>query len=445
MPLEWLNSGRETKQKSLKLDTLVRLRWLAITGQFMAVIIVHFGLGFKLNFAGTLIIISLSACMNTILRYKYPLNYRVDESSATVILSFDVLQLAALLYLTGGLQNPFASLFLAPVLISATILSPKNTQVLGGITLISVSFLAYWHEPLPWIEGTQLALPSTYIAGVWFSIILSLAFIGLYAWRVSEEARQLNDALAETEFVLAREQHISVLDGLAAAAAHQLGTPLATIALIANELDRSLAKGTQFKDDIITLKEQASRCREILGNIASLGDETTGPLDTLTLEHLIEEVSAPHRSFGIVVSVICAGKGDVPVSTRNPGILYGLGNLIENALDFAQSTIVVLANWNEHEVRVVIRDDGPGFERDILSRLGDPYVTTRKLEKESVKERTRGGLGLGLFIAKTLLERSGARFEVQNANPPDQGAVVTITWSRADYETRSKIYGYVNM
>lgn len=443
--MEWLNSGREIKRKSLKLDTLIKLRWLAIAGQFAAVIIVHFGLEFKLNLAGTLLIISLSACLNTVLRFKYPLNYRVDENSATSLLSYDVLQLASLLYLTGGLQNPFASLFLAPVLISATILSPKNTQILGILTLMSTSFLAFWHEPLPWMAHSELALPSTYVAGVWFSIILSLAFIGLYAWRLSEEARQLTDALAATEFVLAREQHISVLDGLAAAAAHQLGTPLATIALIANELDHSLAKGSQHKDDVITLKQQASRCREILGNIASLGDETTGPLDTLTLEHLIEEVSAPHRSFGIIISVICAGKGDVPVSTRNPGILYGLGNLIENALDFAKSTIVVLANWNEHEVRVVIRDDGPGFAREVLSRLGDPYVTTRRLKTESVKERSRGGLGLGLFIAKTLLERSGARFEIQNANPPDQGAVVTIIWSRAGYETGSKIYGYVNM
>ncbi len=443
--MEWLNPGRETKRKSLKLDTLIRLRWLAIIGQFIAVFAVHFGLGFKLNLAGTLIIISLSACLNSVLRYKYPLNYRVDESSATALLSYDVLQLASLLYLTGGLQNPFASLFLAPVLISATILSPKNTLILGGLTFISVSFLAFWHEPLPWVAQAQLALPNTYIVGVWISIILSLAFIGLYAWRVSEEARQLTDALAATEFVLAREQHISVLDGLAAAAAHQLGTPLATIALIANELDRSLAKGSQYKEDVVTLKQQTTRCREILGKIASLGDETTGPLDTITLEHLIEEVSAPHRSFGITISVICAGKGDVPTSTRNPGILYGLGNLIENALDFAQSTIVILANWNEREVRVVIRDDGPGFAREILARLGDPYVTTRKFEKESVKERTRGGLGLGLFIAKTLLERSGARFEIENANPPDQGAVVTIIWSRADYETGSKIHGYLNM
>ena len=401
--MEWIGRGRETKTKKLKLDTLIRLRWLAILGQLVAIFIVHFGFGFKLNLIGTLIIIGLSACLNTVLSAKYPLNYRLDEISATTLLSFDVLQLAALLYLTGGLENPFASLFLAPVLVSATILSPKNTQILGGLTVASVSFLAFWHEQLPWLASTQLALPNTYIAGVWFSIILSLAFIGLYAWRVSEEARQLNDALAETEFVLASEQHISVLDGLAAAAAHQLGTPLATIALIANELDRSLANGTPFKDDVVILKEQAFRCREILGNIASLGDETTGLLDTLTLEHLIEEVSAPHRSFGILISVICAGKGDMPVSTRNTGILYGLGNLIENALDFAESTIVILANWNEHEVRVVIRDDGPGFKRDILSRLGDPYVTTRKLQKGSVKERTRGGLGLGLFIAKTLL------------------------------------------
>jgi two-component system, sensor histidine kinase RegB len=439
--LDWFEKSYNNDVKSLKLDTFIRLRWFVVIGQITAIFVVHFGLAFKLNLFTTLFIIGLSACLNVVLRYKYPQNYRIEETSAAALLSYDIFQLAALLYLTGGLHNPFISLFIAPVLISSTILSPKHTQVLGLLTVIIVSFLAFFHEPLPWSSGTSLNFPPIYVAGVWFSAVISLAFIGLYAWRLSEEARQLSTALAETEFVLAREQHISTLDGLAAAAAHQLGTPLATITLIANELDKGLNAENPLKSDITILKQQAARCREILGNIASLGDETTGPLDTLSLEHLIEEISAPHRSFGITLSVICAGKGDMPNSTRNAGILYGLGNLIENAIDFAQSTILILASWSQDEVRIVIRDDGAGFERDVLSRLGDPYITTRRMSITEPSERSHGGLGLGLFIAKTLLERSGARFEVQNALPPDHGAIITIIWPRRIFEAELKAYG----
>jgi two-component system, sensor histidine kinase RegB len=439
--LNWLQKSYKDGQKSLRLETFIRLRWFVVVGQITAVLVVHFGLAFKLNLVAILLVISLSACLNVGLRYRYPQNHRIEEASASSLLCYDIFQLATLLYLTGGLHNPFISLFIAPVLISSTILSPKHTQVLGLLTVIIVSFLAFFHEPLPWTGDTHLNLPPIYVVGVWFSAVISLAFIGLYAWRLSEEARQLSTALAETEFVLAREQHISTLDGLAAAAAHQLGTPLATITLIANELDKGMTIESPLKSDIMILKQQAARCREILSNIASLGDETTNPLDILSLEHLIEEISAPHRSFGITLSVICAGKGDMPHSIRNAGILYGLGNLIENAIDFAKSTILILASWSLDEVRIVIRDDGAGFDRDVLSRLGDPYITTRRMSITEPDERTHGGLGLGLFIAKTLLERSGARFDVQNAIPPDHGAIITIIWPRRIFEAELKAYG----
>jgi two-component system, sensor histidine kinase RegB len=439
--LDWSKKSHKNDPKSLKLDTFIRLRWFVVLGQISAVLVVHFGLSFKLNLIAIMLVVSLSACLNIFLRYKYPHNHRIEEASAAALLAYDIFQLATLLYLTGGLHNPFISLFIAPVLISSTILSPKHTQILGIITVIIVTFLAFFHEPLPWSSGTSLSLPPIYVLGVWFSAVISLAFIGLYAWRLSEEARQLSTALAETEFVLAREQHISTLDGLAAAAAHQLGTPLATITLIANELDKSLNVDGPLKSDITILKQQAARCREILGNIASLGDETIGPLDIISIEHLIEEISAPHRSFGITISVICAGKGDMPNSARNAGVLYGLGNLIENAIDFAQSTILILASWTQDEVRIIIRDDGEGFDRDVLSRLGDPYISTRRMSTTEPNERSHGGLGLGLFIAKTLLERSGAQFDVQNALPPDHGAIITIIWPRRIFEAEIKAYG----
>ncbi len=432
------------EQRRLKLDTLIRLRWLAVIGQATAILIVYYVLKFDVHFASTLLVVMLSACLNLTLSYRYPKNYRVEETSAMMLLGFDVFQLATLLYLTGGLQNPFSTLFLAPVLISATILPPKRTQTLGFLAISCASFLAFWHETLPWLKDESLVLPHIYVLGVWIALLLGLVFISVYAWRVSEEARQLSDALAATEFVLAREQHLTIVDGLAAAAAHQLGTPLATIALVVNEIDKNMESGNIYKDDIFLIKQEAVRCRDILSKIASLGDETTGPLDTLSLEHLVEEVSAPHRLFGITISTHCEGVGAAPSSTRNAGVLYGLGNLIENALDFAQSTIVVLADWNEAEVKVTIQDDGPGFARDVMSRLGDPYVTTRPLNISDTNERNHGGMGLGLFIAKTLLERSGAEVKMQNATPPDHGAIVTIIWSRRDFEAGLRAYGMSN-
>ena len=427
--------------RRLRLDTLIRLRWLAVIGQTIAVLSVHYVLRFPLHLAATLAVISFSACLNIYLRTRYPLTHRVEEGAATLLLSYDIVQLAALLFLTGGLENPFAFLFLAPVMISATTLPPRRTQFLGFIAIICVSALANWHLPLPWNPEETFNLPQPYVTGVWFAILLGLAFIGVYAWRVAEEARQLSDALAATEFVLAREQHLSAVDGLAAAAAHELGTPLATIALVVNELDRALSSDSPHKEDIVLLKEQAMRCREILGKITSLGDEASGPLDTLTFDHLLEEVTAPHRPFGVDISITKGGHGEPPRCTRNPGILYGLGNLIDNAVDFARSAVVIGATWTDRDVRIKIRDDGPGFASDILARMGEPYVTSRSLTRNEPKEGQHGGLGLGLFIAKTLLERSGARFEAMNALPPDQGAIVTITWPRKAFEAGVRTYG----
>ena len=433
---------RSQDSRRLRLDTLIRLRWLAITGQTIAVLTVYFVLSFPLHLSATLVIISLSACLNIALRMRYPLSHRVQEGAATSLLAYDILQLAALLYLTGGLENPFAFLFLAPVLISATTLPPRFTQMLGLLAILCVTALANWHEPLPWHPGESFEIPRQYVAGVWCAILLGLAFIGVYAWRVAEEARQLSDALAATEFVLAREQHLSVVDGLAAAAAHQLGTPLATIAIVVNELDRAIGSDSPYKDDIVLLKQQSARCREILAKIASLGEEPAGLLDTLTLEHMLEEIVAPHRPFGVEISLTRGGHGDPPVTVRNAAILYGLGNLIDNAVDFARSAVAIGASWTDREIRLKIRDDGPGFSADVLARMGEPYVTTRTFkrnEDEGARDHAsiqHGGLGLGLFIAKTLLERSGARFEAANALPPDQGAVITIVWPRAAFEAR---------
>jgi two-component system sensor histidine kinase RegB len=283
--------------------------------------------------------------------------------------------------------------------------------------------------------GQRIEIPFLYVSGVWTAILLGTAFTGVYAWRVAEEARQLSQALAATEVVLAREQHLSQLDGLAAAAAHELGTPLATIALVAKELGRELPEGSVAADDLTLLRQEVDRCRAILGKLASLGQEDDRRFfERMTVSHLLEEIVAPHRSFDVAITVDCRGEGPEPACRRNAGLLYGLANIVDNAVDFAASAVAIEARWTAGEVRIAIRDDGPGFAPDVLLRAGEPYVTTRSREGRDVDESGGGGLGLGLFIAKTLIERTGAQLVLSNAAPPGTGAVVRVTWPRAAFE-----------
>jgi two-component system sensor histidine kinase RegB len=268
-------------------------------------------------------------------------------------------------------------------------------------------------------------MPFIYVAGSWVALFSSIAFTGIYAFRVAEEARLLANALSATELVLQREQHLSALDGLAAAAAHELGTPLATIALVAREMERALSPDHPQAEDVKLLRSQTERCREILKRLTSLSTEGEAHLARLPLTSLVEEVTAPHRDFGIAIAFDPGDRqGAEPVGRRNPGVIYGLGNLVENAVDFARERVTVRWRWNDDTVGVAIVDDGPGFPPEIASRIGEPYMSTRQDAERG------GGLGLGLFIAKTLLERSGATLSFRNSNTPGEGAVVEVSWPR---------------
>jgi two-component system sensor histidine kinase RegB len=266
---------------------------------------------------------------------------------------------------------------------------------------------------------------------VWLAILLSIGFIGVYAWQITEESRQLSDALAATELVLAREQHLSQLDGLAAAAAHELGTPLSTITVIARELENAIPADAPHGDDVRLLREQARRCRDILSKITQLSSSGE-PFDRMPLSALMEEVVAPYRHFGVAIDVRVAGDGTLePAGARNPAVLYGLGNLMENAVDFAQNRVVLGAAWTDETVEISITDDGPGFAAEIIARIGEPYVTSRPGVEQQDEP---SGLGLGFFIAKTLLERAGASLSFENRELPERGAIVFIRWNRSDFE-----------
>ncbi|MQW88612.1 ActS/PrrB/RegB family redox-sensitive histidine kinase [Sinorhizobium saheli] len=413
-----LNSNR-----SLRLQTLVRLRWLAVGGQSIAVVITALWLQFPLPLISCSVLIASLALLNVILTVRYPPTQRLTPPAAFVLLGLDLAQLTALLFITGGLSNPFAPLLCVPVIISSASQPKPHSIVLAGLAVIGITALAFSPFPLPWYPGTVLLIPRVLTVGIWFAIVSMTAFAAFYTYRVSLEASELSEALTATELVLQREKHLSQLDGLAAAAAHELGTPLATISVVAKEMERELGDDPRFGEDVHLLRSQSERCRDILKRLTTLSSESEEHMRLLPLSSLIEEVMAPHREFGIEIELReKGGRASEPVGIRNAGILYGLGNLLENAVDYARRKVTVTTEHTAERVRVTIEDDGDGFAPDILARIGEPYVTRRQ------KDDSAGGLGLGLFIAKTLLERSGARLRFENGNP---GARVSVEWPRA--------------
>lgn len=410
----------------VRLRTLARIQWVAIAGQAGALLVVHFGLGFKLPLGPALAIVAASALLNLAITIDRPSGLRLGERAAAWYLGFDVCQLAALLYLTGGLQNPFAFLLLAPITVSATILSVRVTIILCALALACISLLAAYHLPLPWGPG-ELSLPFTYVVGVWVALALGIVFFAIYTWRVAEEARRMSDALAATQVALAREQQMSALGGLAAAAAHELGSPLGTISLVARELGRELPKDSPLADDVQLLISQAERCRQILADFAARPGADGGiPFTDVPVDALVEAAAAPHLD-GRVVVVFDAGPAadaedePAPIVMRSPEFIHGLGNLIQNATQFARREVVVRTRWSGREITVTIADDGTGFPPHVLERLGEPYISGRS--------RNGSHMGLGVFIARTLLNRTGAT--VSFANGELGGAEVVVRWPRA--------------
>jgi two-component system, sensor histidine kinase RegB len=433
----------ETAGSRLRLQKAVRLRWFGVIGQLLTVGVVYLLLGFQLPLGICLAFIALSAWLNVFLRIRFPARTRLSTGFATSLLAYDILQLAALLFLTGGADNPFIFLLVAPVTVSAATQPPRNTIALGLLGAGMAVLLLFYSMPLPWYPGSRPDLPMLYSVGVLASVLSGMVFLALYAWRLAKEARQMSDALAATELVLAREQQLHALDGLAAAAAHELGTPLSTIAVIAKELAREPAAGGQFADDIALLQAQAMRCREILTKLTRSPSEPDPLHARMSVTQLIDEAAEPYRStssLSISAEPEASVDGEAalePVGERKPGVIYGLSNLIENAVDFARQRVEIVARWSARDVLLTISDDGPGIPLDVLDALGEPYITTRGTRRAGqIKNGEPTGLGLGFFIAKTLLERSGAAVTLENRQRPDHGAVVTVSWPRQVFESK---------
>ena len=412
----------------IRVRTLVITRWLAVAGQVVALLVVSEGLHAPLPMFWSMLAVACSAVVNIWTGLSRGLNGWHSEREAALYLAYDLLQLAALLYLTGGLENPFGLLFLVPVTISATILGRGSTIWLTLLAFLCVTLLARYHMPLPWPEA-GFALPPIFTVGTWVALVLGMVFLTFYAWRVADESRRVSDALAETQLTLAREQTLSSLGALAAAAAHELGTPLGTIALVAAEMARDLPDDSEFGDDMRLLNSQVARCREILARIASNpteGEEEAFP--RLSLGAIAAAAAEPFRHEGVTLLVETApGEGvepREPLVHRSPEMQQGLANLMENAFDYARGQVRVVVGWDAERLRLEITDDGPGFAQAVLGNLGEPYVSTR---------RGRGRMGLGVFISKTLLERTGANVRFYNPGR-GAGARVVIVWPRQAIE-----------
>ena len=415
-------------RRGLRLRTLVLLRWAAIAGQTAVVLWVAFGLGLKLPLTWCLGVIALAAWMNLSLTLAWPGMRLAGKREAVVQLAFDIVEITGLLALTGGLQNPFALFLIAPPTVAAATLPAPRAAILTGVALAAVAALWFVHLPFPWPAKSVLALPELYRLGSALALALGVLFTAAYAWQASAEAARMELALAATQAVLAREQRLSALGGLAAAAAHELGTPLATIQVVTKEMSRGLPDGPLL-EDVQLLISQAKRCRDILRKLSRMPDTSDAHHNRMSLSQLLDEVSDPHRGEAVIINtdVNCAPGAPILEVRRLPEVMHGLSAFVENAVDFAESSVELTAYYDAQRLFIEVRDDGPGFSPEVIAKLGQPYVTTRSHGEGSRSSHI--GMGLGFFIAKTLLERTGAEVEFRNARRG--GAVIAARWRRA--------------
>ena len=430
---------REHRSNWVRLRTLIVLRWIAIFGQLAALTVAQRLFDLDLNIGLCFLAIGASIVANLVAEFIFPENKRLSETEVAGMLTFDIVQLSFLLALTGGLNNPFALLILAPVAISAMALKPVTTAMIAGISLTFMVLLTFFFMPLTTTDGDVLEKTDMFLYGFLISVSIGIVFLAIYAGRVTSEVHAMSEALTATQMALAREQKLTDLGGVVAAAAHELGTPLATIKLASGELMEELEDSPELKEDARLINAQADRCRDILRSMGQAGKDDLH-MRRAPIGAVVREAAEPHASRGKELHYdIGVGSGalaEQPIIERRPEIIHGLRNLVQNAVDFARGHVWIDVLWNEDHLTVRIIDDGPGFSTSVINRLGDPYVRQRKRPKARLGY---DGMGLGLFIAKTLLERSGAELSFANGRDPFEmpsaigeraGAVVEARWRR---------------
>lgn len=431
---------REERSNWIRLRTMILLRWFAIVGQLVAITLAQRLYNLQLELGLCYLAVGVSIMGNLIAISIFPENKRLSETENFLMVMFDLLQLCFLLYLTGGLHNPFSLLVLGPVTVSAAVLSLRSTFLLGLTAFALVSGMVYYHLPLRTEQGFILRIPDIFVYGQWVAISIALVFISVYSRRITREMNSMSDALAATQMALARAQKLNDLGGVVAAAAHELGTPLATIKLTSAELAEELEDYPDLKEDALLIRSQADRCRDILRSMGRAGKDDLH-MRQAPLVEVIREAAEPHLDRGKEV-IIEDGPGpggdySQPQILRHPEVIHGLRNLVQNAVDFARTRVWIEAIWTDDVISIRILDDGRGFPQHLIGRIGDPFVRRRRSESDKLARPAYEGMGLGLFIAKTLLERTGAELSFANGTDPytplsDQterrGAIVEVVW-----------------
>ncbi|MEL7112470.1 MAG: ActS/PrrB/RegB family redox-sensitive histidine kinase [Pseudomonadota bacterium] len=420
-------------QGRTRLGTLMTLRWLAVGGQSFAVLGVYFILGFSLPLALCLAVIAASAWLNVFLSFAAVGPQLLKGWEAALQIGFDVIQLALLISLTGGLSNPFLLFLIAPVTIAASSLRGRFTTLLSALAIGMAALMPLFAFDLPWREGEALIFPELFEVGHFAALCIGIVFFALSAQRVNEDEAKMVRALDAAAVVMSREQRLSALGAMSAMTAHELGTPLATIHLVAKELLAVLPEDSPHQEDAALLAEQAERCRDILQRLGKAREASDMVHAQMPLSALVEEAAAPHKGLGVAIRVTYeaaeGGEDRVPVIRRSPEVLHALGAFIENAVSFADNEVRVVANWTQNQFVVTIRDDGPGFADEVMPKLGEPYVSQR-----SEAHLGGGDMGLGFFIAKTLIERTGGRIATRNRAAPRRGAIVQAVWPRTELQ-----------
>lgn len=407
-----------SSQENIKLETLTNIRWIAIVGQLFTICLVYFYYKFEFAFYWSLFGILLSILLNIYLEFNKFLIQRLDNFWASLNILYDLIQLSFLLFLTGGLTNPFSILIIVPTTIAVTFLSKRSSIIIALVSIMMLFILSINHLPLP---GPIIVLPKHYLIGLWASLTIGIIFLGIYAHSITIEDRKRAKAFDNLEQALSRERELKSLGGLAAAAAHELATPLGTITLIIEDLKKQLGKNSQFKSDIELLNSQIKRCKSILQDLSTDPNKKDSFTENISFKNLIQEIIYSFQIPDDKKIKILDNKleNNFKVS-RKIELIYSLRNIIDNAIKFADKNIEIEIFSKDKKIGINIADDGNGFSQDIIQKLGEPYI------KSSIVTKNKRGLGLGVFISKTLLERTGAKISFHKSILG--GALVSIVW-----------------
>ncbi len=414
---------------SLNKSTYFHLRWIAYIGQLTTILLVHFVLQFKFDYIICILIVFFSILSNFLLKFKIKSN-QLNNNFSTFFLIFDILQLASLFYFTGGITNPFIFLIIIPAVFSSQYLHFFSSIILVTIITITLVFLTFFYRDLPHSGVLHFHAPDYYFYSIPLSIVTGLFFLVYFGFKFGEESRIRKKAYDKIQELMARESELLSLGAQAAASAHSLGTPLSTILLIVTELKKEFGNNQKIGKDLDLLLSQSKRCKEILKKLSlnpNIDDEFLNI--NLSLKDYIDEIVRSYREISKKEFIIDFENFKNPINTnKSIEIMYGLRNFIGNANKFSKNKIEIFIANNDQKTSIIIRDDGPGFPKDLIDKdkLGEPYIRT--LDQKNI---TKYGLGLGTFIGKTLLEKNFAKINFYNSQQTG-GAEVSIIWKNKD-------------